>query len=221
VAGKNQLLIFRSGFRIPDSVSTKFQIDRFDGHAIKNPFSSDPTQALPVPQSHTNTPESRIRNPESENSRSSELHSELREFFIHLASMLSMPKSLGEIYGLLYASAEPLCFEDIQTELEISKGSTSMGLRSLREMGAIVVVNQPGDRRDFYTAEHSLRRLAEAFLSTRIRPHLENGEARIEKMEALLEDQPDDPYLHQAVGSLRTWNRKAKRLLPLIQRLIK
>jgi hypothetical protein len=55
--------------------------------------------------------------------------------------VFGVPKSVGQIYGLLYASPEPLSFSDIVERLEISKGSASQGLQLLRSLGAINVAD--------------------------------------------------------------------------------
>ena len=51
--------------------------------------------------------------------------------------IFGVPKSVGQIYGVLYASPSPLSFSDIVDRLEISKGSASQGLALLRSLGAI------------------------------------------------------------------------------------
>jgi hypothetical protein len=56
-----------------------------------------------------------------------------------VVQIFGVPKSVGQIYGLLYASPEPLSFSDIVVRLGISKGSASQGLRLLRSLGAINV----------------------------------------------------------------------------------
>jgi hypothetical protein len=55
--------------------------------------------------------------------------------------VFGVPKSVGQIYGLLYASPEPLSFSDIVERLEISKGSASQGLQFLRSLGAIKIAD--------------------------------------------------------------------------------
>lgn len=57
--------------------------------------------------------------------------------FSDLVGLLGLPKSLGEIYGFIFASAEPPTFAEIEHKLGLSKGSVSQGLRALRELGAI------------------------------------------------------------------------------------
>lgn len=65
--------------------------------------------------------------------------SECISFFAETVQIFGVPKSVGQIYGLLYASPEPLSFSDIVVQLEISKGSASQGLQLLRSLGAIRV----------------------------------------------------------------------------------
>ena len=62
------------------------------------------------------------------------------ELFAEVVHALGFPRSIGQIYGLLYASPDPLSFSDIVKQLEISKGSASQGLHLLRSLGAIKLV---------------------------------------------------------------------------------
>lgn len=70
--------------------------------------------------------------------------------FVQLAQSVGAPRSLGEIYGLLFATPVPLSSQDIVERLKISKGSVSQGLRFLRTWGAIKSVVVVGDRREFF-----------------------------------------------------------------------
>lgn len=62
-------------------------------------------------------------------------------FFAEVVHIFGVPKSVGQIYGILYASPLPLSFSDIVEKLEISKGSASQGLALLRSLGAINVAD--------------------------------------------------------------------------------
>jgi DNA-binding transcriptional ArsR family regulator len=70
---------------------------------------------------------------------------ECAAFFSEVVQVFGVPKSVGQIYGLLFASPEPLSFSDIVERLDISKGSASQGLQLLRSLGAInvAVAKQP------------------------------------------------------------------------------
>jgi DNA-binding transcriptional ArsR family regulator len=63
-------------------------------------------------------------------------------FFIDAADMLGVPKSVAAIYGICFASPEPLSFSDINERLDISSGSISQGLRVLKEVGALKVADR-------------------------------------------------------------------------------
>lgn len=93
--------------------------------------------------------------------------------FVKMAQTLGAPRSLGEIYGLLFATPCPLSFQDIHDRLDLSKGSVSQGLRFLRTLGAIQSVAVEGDRREYFEPVVELRALVGGFLRERINPQLE------------------------------------------------
>lgn len=143
------------------------------------------------------------------------------DIFVRLADMMGLPKSVGEIYGLLYASAQPLAFQDIIDRLDISKGSASQGLRLLRTNGAIKVVYAPTDRRDHYVPETELRALISGFLREKIQPHLESGTARLETLKGLARTQtaPDAAsarILRGRIDKLAAWHKRGKAVVPLV-----
>ena len=42
--------------------------------------------------------------------------------------LLNLPRSVGELYGVLFIAENPMCLDDLRIKLNISKGSTSQGL---------------------------------------------------------------------------------------------
>ena len=47
----------------------------------------------------------------------------------------------------------------------------------------------PGDRKDFYEAESSLRKIASGFADEQIQPHLESGAQRLNIIKGLLKNE--------------------------------
>lgn len=142
---------------------------------------------------------------------------EFVDFFVALARALRAPKSLGEIYGLLFASAEPRTFDGIVSALRISRGSASQGLRLLRSLGAVRVIYVPGDRRDHFLAETELRKLVTGFLSETALPQLEASAGRLDRIESSI---PKDGVLHDRLQKLRSWERVGRQVLPLAGKLL-
>ncbi|MEO8609613.1 MAG: helix-turn-helix domain-containing protein [Chloroflexota bacterium] len=72
-----------------------------------------------------------------------------------LAAYFGFSKVMGQLYGALLLSADPLSLDDLVELLDISKASVSMNLRTLEHMGMVrqVWVRGQSGRRKFYEAE--------------------------------------------------------------------
>ena len=145
------------------------------------------------------------------------------DFFVRAADLLGMPRSYGEIYGLLYSAEEPLQLNEVVELLGISKGSASQGLRALRQFGAVKSVFVPGDRRDYYQAEMQLKKMASGFLRDHVDPHLESGEERLAQIKTLLEEDresvKDSKAMQEKVAKLEKWHKRAHQLVPLVLKI--
>ena len=147
---------------------------------------------------------------------------EIISIFVRLADLLNLPKTVGEIYGLLFISEDPMCLDDLMNKLKISKGSTSQGLKILRSFGALKKIYIPGDRKDYYLAEDSLRKIANGFANEQIQPHLESGSERLEYIRDLIikDDTLNKKFVKEKIKKLERWEAKANMFLPLALKLI-
>lgn len=153
----------------------------------------------------------------------SDLEKEVVGIFVRIAGVLSLPRSVGELYGVLFVSSTPLCMDDLMQKLEISKGSTSQGLKILRSFGAVNPVYVPGDRRDFFAAEAELRKIVAGFVKEQVYPHLEAGKERMAHLESLLEQEPPErkEFIAERIDRLKGWQKRAGMFLPVALNLIK
>lgn len=141
------------------------------------------------------------------------------DLFVGTFAVLSLPRSLGEIYGLLYSTEEPLAFDHIVTRLELSKGSVSEGLRLLRSLGAVNLIPVDESRKDHFTAETSLRRLAGGYLRDRIEPYLRGGESRINALRSVAADPDHSEFQQKRINQLLSWHRFFSKVLPIFKSL--
>jgi DNA-binding transcriptional regulator GbsR (MarR family) len=83
------------------------------------------------------------------------VHDSMLDGLGQLAEYLGFSKVMGQLYGALLMSGDPLCLDDMMDRLGISKASVSMNMRTLEHMGMVrqVWVRGRGDRRKFYEAE--------------------------------------------------------------------
>jgi DNA-binding transcriptional regulator GbsR (MarR family) len=152
-----------------------------------------------------------------------DLELESIDFFVRMMSMLGMPRSVGEIYGLLYFSTAPLPMDQIVSRLGISLGSASQGLKTLRSLKAVRTSYVPGDRRDHYLAETEFRRLFSNFIKEEIMPHMESAKERIQRMEDSLSgtDEQTEEFYQIRIEKLKKLTRAGSRLLPALAGLLK
>ena len=152
-----------------------------------------------------------------------EWREQMVEFGVRGAAAFQLPKSVGQLFGLIFGSARPLCLDDCVDLLGISRGSASMGLNFLQEIGAIEpVAVENGNRRTHYGPETSLRRLLTGILDAKIAPHLRSSMSRLDGLEDALESVPpeDHAILAARLKTLRSWRRKGASVLPVVEKLL-
>ncbi len=150
------------------------------------------------------------------------LEIEAIEMFINFLKLVGLPKSVGEIYGLLFVSPKPLAMEDLMDRLKISLGAASQGLKILRSVGAVKVVYSPGDRRDHYVADLELSRFATAFIRDELTPRMDRALERIKRMEALAEakEPGDREAAYQRIERLKHWMERGQKMMPWILKFL-
>jgi HTH-type transcriptional regulator, glycine betaine synthesis regulator len=150
------------------------------------------------------------------------LEVEIIDFFVQLSRLLGQPRSFAEIYGLLFISARPLAMDDLIERLHLSKGSASQGLKFLRNIDAVKMVYVAGDRRVHYEAVAELRNLVARFLRDQIVPHLDSGQARLERIASMVRELPaeDRARASARVKMLQSWEKRGKRFLPLVVKIM-
>lgn len=104
-----------------------------------------------------------------------------------IGQVFGLPRSIGQIYGLLYLSPNPLSLDDITELLGISKASASTGTRQLAAWGGIRQVWVHGDRRDHFEAEPELGNLLRSGYSDFFKPRLASSQKRLESLAATLD----------------------------------
>jgi len=153
----------------------------------------------------------------------SQIERQVVTLFADGVKVAGLPRSLGEIYGLLFLTRDPLSLDDLVGRLQISKGSASQGLKFLRTLGAIQEVDGPDARRTYYQADIKLKKLVGGFIREQLRPHLDSGKERLRALEAevnLEEDPAQRAFYDERVKKLERWLKQAKLVLPLIQRVL-
>ncbi len=145
------------------------------------------------------------------------------DVFVRAASLIGLPRSIGEIYGLLFCTPQALSFDELVERLQISKGSVSQGLKVLRQLGAVKLHYVSGSRRDHYQPELSMKRLVRGFIKDQFEPHLLSGTQRLDNIEALIQEVGDEASHAHALSrleTLRSWQKRTRKLMPIVMAVL-
>lgn len=161
-------------------------------------------------------------NADSDEKELNALERQVIDVFVDGVKVIGLPKSLGEIYGLLFVSPQPLSLDDFVSRLQMSKGTASQGLRMLRELGAVKEADGNGSRRTLYKPDVDLKRLVGGFIREQVRPHLESGRGKVGKLlkNAAQEDPEMRKFYRERVLKLESWMGRGRIVLPLIQKML-
>lgn len=153
---------------------------------------------------------------------------ELMEQAARLFQRLGVPRSTGQIYGLLFSSPHPLSLDDIADALSVSKTSASTGTRQLLNYNLIRQVWLPGERKDHFEARTDLQEVLRANYHTLIKPRLEQAERRLEAIAGQLQADREAGHLSQEAHDaaqarlerLLSLQKNLNHLLPLAEKLL-
>ena len=144
-----------------------------------------------------------------------------------LAQAVDFPRSVGEIYGLLYLATKPMSAPEISSALSVSKGSVSMGTRQLSALGFIRKVWLQQERKDYFEAVLELGDLIRSAYDSIFKVRAQNAERRLGDMvETLAEEKGDlspEEYdlIRERLQRLVKLQKRARQFLPLLEKLIK
>lgn len=138
------------------------------------------------------------------------VHDSMLEGLGQLADYFGFSKVIGQLFGTLILSAEPLCLDDMVERLAISKASVSMNMRTLEHLGMVrqVYVRGGSGRRKYYEAETDYWQIIRNLLSGR---EMRDIERAIHTMEENSQD------LITAMSEMETEDEKIAQLY--IQRM--
>jgi DNA-binding transcriptional regulator GbsR (MarR family) len=147
---------------------------------------------------------------------------EVIHLFVEFSRAFGQPRSVAEIYGLLFASPRPLPMDAFIERLNLSKGSASQGLKYLEDLGAIQTVYVAGDRRTHYVATTELRKLAGHFIRKQVLTHFEETNSRLERIETQAQDLPEEQMKHvlERIKLLRRWEETGRQVMPFVLQML-
>jgi DNA-binding transcriptional regulator GbsR (MarR family) len=142
----------------------------------------------------------------------SAIHWEIIDVCVRSAQVLGLPRSIGEIFGLIFCSPRPVSFDDVVRILRLSNGTASCGLRYLKRRGAVRICYVARERKDFYVAETSLRKIMSAVFSEDVVGSLGGSAERLEHLRVShTGESENDSNVLYCIDQMIAWNQQLRR----------
>jgi HTH-type transcriptional regulator, glycine betaine synthesis regulator len=146
----------------------------------------------------------------------------------NLFQKVGLPRSTGQIYGLLYLSKTPMTLDDIVSSLELSKGSASNGTRHLVSLGAIRQVWVPGERKDYFESVGDISSILRSIYQEFIRPRVGATGRTLSNILTELDDDraqgtmsaEEAEFCRGRLESLLKLQKRLDRLAPLAEKIL-
>ncbi len=125
-----------------------------------------------------------------------------------LGAQWGINRTMAQIHALLLIMPDPLSADEIMQELNISRGNTNMNVRELINWGLVEKVLVPGERREFFTAEKDIWKVATHIAKERKKRELDPIMKTLNQLQEVEGDQKDK-YVKSFRESIQNINRFA------------
>jgi DNA-binding transcriptional regulator GbsR (MarR family) len=148
--------------------------------------------------------------------------SEAKEQFINswgaFGTQWGINRTMAQIHALLLVSTQPLTQDDIMEQLTISRGNVNMNIRDLIGWGLVERVVISGERKDHFTAEKDIWKVATQIIKERKKRELDpmiKLLSQLENIEGDKKDKETKQFLEIISGIKKTGNQ-ADRVLDVM-----
>src|ERR1700753_4094065 len=100
-------------------------------------------------------------------------------------------RTMAQIHALLLVSPDHLSADEVMEQLEISRGNANMSLRELIHWGLVQKVIVPGERKEFFTAEKDIWKVARQIVKERKKRELDTMLPGLKELSEVDGDQRD------------------------------
>jgi DNA-binding transcriptional regulator GbsR (MarR family) len=82
-------------------------------------------------------------------------------------------RTMAQVHALLLISPDPITQDDIMEQLNISRGNVNMNTRELIDWGLVDRIIVPGERKEYFTAEKDIWKVAKQITKERKKRELD------------------------------------------------
>lgn len=132
-----------------------------------------------------------------------------------LATQWGINKTMAQIHALLLVTSDPLSQDELMEGLNISRGNVNMNIRELVNWGLVERVVVSGERKEFFSAEKDIWKVARLIIKERKKRELEPLMKIMDQLQEVEGDkrQPELKAFTDTVGSIRKFAHQADKTL--------
>ena len=127
-------------------------------------------------------------------------------------------RTMAQIHALLMVSADPLSQDDLMEQLNVSRGNANMNIRELIDWGLVDRVIIPGERKEYFTAEKDIWKVATQIVKERKKREL-NPMLKLLDQLGEVEGDKKDKHIKQftdTVNGIRRFGLQADKMLDVL-----
>ena len=127
-------------------------------------------------------------------------------------------RTMAQIHALLMVSPDPLTQDDLMNELNISRGNVNMNIRELIDWGLVDRVIIPGERKEYFSAEKDIWKVATQIVKERKKRELNPLLKLLDQLEEVEGDKKDKhvKQFTETVHSIKRFGQQADKMLEVL-----
>ena len=124
-------------------------------------------------------------------------------------------RTMAQIHALLLVSVDPITQDDIMEQLSISRGNVNMNIRDLIGWGLVERVIITGERKEYFTAEKDIWKVATQIIQERKKRELDPMIKLLGQLENIDGDKKDKEIKQftEVIGSIKKLGSHADKML--------
>ena len=149
-------------------------------------------------------------------------HSEAKAQFISswgaFGTHWGINRTMAQIHALLLISPDPITQDDIMAQLNISRGNVNMNTRDLVDWGLVDRVLIPGERKEFFSAEKDIWKVATQIIKERKKRELDPMLKLLGQLEKIEGDKKEKNVKQfvDTVSGIRRFGNQADKMLDVM-----
>jgi DNA-binding transcriptional regulator GbsR (MarR family) len=135
-----------------------------------------------------------------------------------LATQWGINKTMAQVHALLMSTPGPLNQDEIMDQLNISRGNVNMNIRELINWGLVERVILAGERKEYFTAEKDIWKVAKQVIKERKKRELDPLIKTLEQLQDIDGDKRDKDVKQflETVGGIRKFAQQADKTFDIM-----